>query len=53
MGRLLSSLTPSLLQEGVKSIEAGDGMLVLKGTQTVQLVSLDARFSRVRDFENR
>ena len=52
-GTALVELTPSLLQEGVKSIEAGDGMLVLKGTQTVQLVSLDARFSRVRDFENR
>lgn len=52
-GTALIELTPALLQEGVKSIEADDGFLILKGTQTVQLVSLDAQFSRVRDFESR
>ncbi len=52
-GTALVQLSPALIQEGVKSIEAEDGVLVLKGSQTIQTVSLDAQFGRVRSFENR
>ena len=50
-GTALVELDPALLQEGVTSIEAEDGVLILKGIRTVQRVSLDARFARARTFE--
>lgn len=52
-GTAIVELTPALLQEGVRSIESDDSFLILKGIHAVQLVSLDARFTRVRDFESR
>ena len=51
-GTALVTLSPELLLEGVKSIEAEDGYLVLKGIQAVQKIPMDARFSRVRAFES-
>ena len=47
----LVELDPDLLEEGVRSIEAEDGVLVLRGRRALQRVALDARFSRVRRFE--
>ncbi len=52
-GTALVELCPDLLEEGVKSIEAAPSLLILKGTHSVQHVSIDAQFSRVRDFESR
>jgi hypothetical protein len=47
----LVELDPDLLREGVKSVTAEDGLLVLRGSRTVQKVPLDARFTRARAFE--
>jgi len=47
----LVELEPALLREGVKAVEAEEGVLVLKGASAVQRVPMDARFTRVRAFE--
>lgn len=51
-GTALVELHPDLLKEGVKSVEAEDGHLILKGVEAVQKVPMDARFARVREFES-
>jgi hypothetical protein len=50
-GVALVELDPDLLREGVKSVTAEAGLLVLRGLRTVQKVPLDARFTRARTFE--
>jgi hypothetical protein len=52
-GTALIELSPALLREGVRSIEAEAGTLVLKGGRDAQRVSLDASFDRVRKIEAR
>lgn len=51
-GTALVELHPDLLLEGVKSVEAEDGYLIVKGLQAVQRIPMDARFTRVRAFES-
>ncbi len=51
-GTALVELTPDLLREGVRSMEAEEGRLVLKGERAFQRVALDSTFQRTRCFES-
>jgi len=51
-GTALVELDHELLREGVESVEAEDGYLIVKGRNAVQRVPMDARFTRVRRFES-
>lgn len=51
-GTALVELHPDLLREGVKSVEAENDHLVLKGVKAVQRVPMDAFFKQVREFES-
>jgi len=50
-GTAIIELDRDLLREGILSIEAEEGALVLKGTKAFQRVPMDAGFSRARKFE--
>ncbi len=50
-GTAIVRLSDELLREGVRSIEAELGNLVLKGEKSMQRVTLDATFERVRRFD--
>lgn len=50
-GVALITLDPDLLREGVRSVTAEPGRLVLRGDRAVQRVYLDATFARIRAFE--
>ncbi len=50
-GTALVELGADLLREGILSMEADGGTLVLKGTKAFQKVPLDAGFDKVRGFE--
>ncbi len=47
-GTALVELSSDLVREGVRSVEAEEGRLVLKGTRSSQAVALDATFGRTR-----
>lgn len=50
-GTAIVRLSDELLREGVRSIEPENGSLVLKGEKSIQRVTLDATFERVRRYE--
>jgi hypothetical protein len=51
-GTALVELTPELVQQGIRRVEAQEGFLVLHGTKSAQRVPMDATFQRVRKFES-
>jgi hypothetical protein len=51
-GTALVELSQDLLREGVLSIEAEEGALVLKGRKAFQKADMDARFTRAREIES-
>ncbi|MGA2547827.1 MAG: hypothetical protein ABSF43_14845 [Rectinemataceae bacterium] len=51
-GTALIELDPDLLREGIRSIEAEQGALVLKGGKAFQRFAMDAGFQKVRRFES-
>jgi hypothetical protein len=52
-GTAFAELGQDLLREGITSIEADEGALILKGKKACQRVALDAGFHRAREFESR
>jgi hypothetical protein len=50
-GTALIELDSDLLREGILSVEAEEGSLILKGKKTFQRVAIDAGFHRVRHFD--
>jgi hypothetical protein len=51
-GTAFAQLGPELLREGVRSVEAEEGSLVIKGAKAFQRVPIDARFGRARRVES-
>lgn len=52
-GTALVELSPEILREGVRGVEAEEGALVLKGGRSSQRVPMDATFTRSRRLEGR